>query len=188
MCEAKLITRNAMWDDLTPEDYNAIYDELRPWDAEKGKRTPTLAVFCELIHWDKAASNWSNWERGEGNLTRTMRNALRVAVGKPPLPITVAEAVAGGVDPDAAVWRVGGDDPADVVIFVADGAGVMLQVEGGCVTAQETALRSPPRAARRASAYTPPWRRKSVQERRKAVGKTWDELIEFALSAHEGRF
>jgi hypothetical protein len=124
-----LITRDAMWDDLSADDYQAIYDELRPFDASEGKRVPAIRKFCEAIGWDKAPANWTNWEQGQGNLTRTMRNALRRAVGKAELPPTVADAVAAGASPDAAVWAVG-EGVAEHVIMVADGEPITLHVNG----------------------------------------------------------
>jgi hypothetical protein len=124
-----LVTRNAMWDDLSADDYQAIYDELRPFDADAKKRLPSIRPFCELIGWDKAPANWTNWEQGQGNLTRAMRNALRRAVGKAELPMTLTEAVTAGASQDASVWSVG-EGVAEHVIMVADGDPVTLHVNG----------------------------------------------------------
>lgn len=129
MTPVTLVTRDATLDDLSMADYQAIYDELRPFDASEGKRVPAIRKFCDAIGWDKAPANWTNWEQGQGNLTRTMRNALRKAVGLPELPPTVADAVAVGASPDAAVWSVG-EGVAEHVIMVADGAPVLLHVNG----------------------------------------------------------
>jgi hypothetical protein len=101
MTTVSLLTRNAATDDLTVEDYQQIYAELR-------EQRP-LREFVELIASQYSIAWWSKWEAGDIRLTRRARNELRRAVALPQLPPAVAELLADPsvVSPDAAVYAVG---------------------------------------------------------------------------------
>ncbi len=189
MTPVTLVTRDATLDDLSMVDYQAIYDELRPFDASEGKRVPAIRKFCEAIGWDKAPANWTNWEQGQGNLTRTMRNALRKAVGLPELPPTVADAVAVGASPDAAVWSVG-EGVAEHVIMVADGEPITLHVNGSVSVMKSafvTEVTSHQERLRERTRYIRPCATETQDLRREAVGASWAEIIEAGLHAVEMR-
>ena len=189
MTPVTLVTRNAMWDDLSADDYQAIYDELRPFDANAKKRLPSIRPFCELIGWDKAPANWTNWEQGQGNLTRAMRNALRRAVGKAELPMTLTEAVTAGASQDASVWSVG-EGVAEHVIMVADGESITLHVNGSVSvmrTAFVTEVTGTQERTRRRKRVIRPCATETQDLRREAVGANWSEIIEDGLAVREAK-
>lgn len=190
MTAITLVTHDATLDDLSAADYQAIYDELRPFDATENKRVPAIRKFCEAIGWDKAPANWTNWEQGQGNLTRSMRNALRKAVGLPELPMTLTEAVTNGASPDASVWAVG-EGVAEHVIMVADGAPVMLHVNGSVTIAQEPTVTPVTNGKvernRTRSTYVRPCATASQEGRRIATGASWAEIIEAGLQVKEAK-
>ena len=121
-----LVTRDATLDDLSAQDYRDIYVELRRLDMEPKERL-SYADLIDLIHSQYSKAQWAKYDSGETSLNRTMRSELRVAMGKPPLPPTVAEAAAQ-TSPDAAVWSVG-DGVPEHVIMVSD-TPVTLYVNG----------------------------------------------------------
>lgn len=110
-------------DDLTDADYRDIYDELRV--------KCSLDTFVVTIGSAVSKAWWSKYERGEATLTRSRRAELRAAVGLPPLPPAVADALAN-VDPDASVYQVGGQRASRVVLVGADVSAVNLRLNGAC--------------------------------------------------------
>jgi len=102
-------------DTLSDEDYHDIYIELR--------KKMSLRRFAEFIHSAYSFGWWGKYEAGKATLGRRERMELRRAVGPlPELPLAVDEALAG-VDPDATVWEVrgqesGGRGQADRVMLV----------------------------------------------------------------------
>lgn len=95
-------------DNLSDQDYNDIYAELRA-------KCP-LRQFSETIRSAVSFAWWNKYEHGEGRLNRDRRNELRAAVGLPRLPETVA-AVTATIDPDAAIYQVGAGAPDRVVMI-----------------------------------------------------------------------
>lgn len=126
MTAVTLVTKDATLDDLSVQDYRDIYVELRRLDMEPKERL-SYADFIDLIHSQYSKAQWAKYDSGETSLNRTMRSELRVAMGKPPLPLTIAEATAQA-SPDAAVWSVG-DGVPEHVIMVSD-TPVTLYVNG----------------------------------------------------------
>lgn len=199
------LTQDATLDDLSLADYHAIYDELRPFDPAAKKRVPTIREFCAQINWTMAPAHWTNWELGRGNLTRTMRSALRVAVGKTALPPTVTEAVTNHASPDAAVWLVGQDgQPVETVVMIAGDADALMGVKNGQgiswfnpgleqakraeVVVQAADVSGVTAAQERRkpdNQWIPPWRRKEAKQRRQRLGVSWDEVVERGLKALE---
>lgn len=116
---ATLVTKDATLDDLSTGDYRDIYDEL--------KAGRSFGAVVTLLDSQYSRAQWAKYDAGETPLNRIMRNELRVAMGKPPLPLTIAEATAQA-SPDAAVWSVGEGVP-EHVIMVGD-TPVTLHVNG----------------------------------------------------------
>jgi hypothetical protein len=114
------ITINASKDDLTEEDYRAIYDELREGIS--------LDKFCGLIGTVYTKATWNNWENGKTRLTRPMKSELRRAVALPPLPATLHE-VMDTVDPDTEVVRIG-DQAVNRVILTGHVGTLNLALNG----------------------------------------------------------
>ena len=117
------LTKNAAVDEYTDTDYREMLDENWPLD-EGGKR---ISLDKLILHIDSSVSKamWWKWQKGEGNLTRSMKNDLRRLVGLAELPPTV-EAIAWALDPNIEVSQVGIPThmllvPDDVVISTAGG-------------------------------------------------------------------
>lgn len=128
-----LVTRDATLDDLSVADYREIFDEL--------KQGHSYGQLVTLIGSAYSRALWQQYDAGERQLSRGMRNELRKAIGKPELPPTVAEATAAA-SPDAAVWQVGEGVP-EHVIMVAE-MPVTLHVNGAVTkTGQVTGVTSP---------------------------------------------
>lgn len=117
-----LITRDATRDNLTEDDYRDIFAELR--------QGYTLRQFAELSRTGYSIAWWSQFEAGAKPLTHRAKQDLRHAVGLPPLPMLVSDAVETGVDPDAVVYRVGDDDQARRVLLVATQDAVSVHWNG----------------------------------------------------------
>lgn len=191
-----LLTRDATLDDLSAADYRDIYDEVRLRDPVTGAYTVSLDKFVTLVTSAYSKAQWSKYHNGETTLTRTMRNELRVAVGLPPLPPTVAEATAAA-SPDAAVWQVG-RGPAEHVIMVTTPEPLTLHVNGAVSVASETAamptlpLVTPVTSARKRAQYTArPFVSNAQLSRQKllyslGVEANWREIINRGLDALEG--
>lgn len=106
-----LVTANATADELSEQDYRDIFAELRG--------NHTLRQFVTLSGTGYSIAWWSQFEAGIKSLTYRARCDLRRAVGLPTLPVPISDAVAEGVDDDAAVYRVGDDDKARRVLLLA---------------------------------------------------------------------
>lgn len=106
--EVQLVTQNATLDDLSLGDYRDMFEEVRG-------RTAAGALIKSYgdPSWDaKTIENYRQYffryEKGELKVpNRGMRNILRRANGKPPLPLTIADAVSADTQPDSPVWKVG---------------------------------------------------------------------------------
>lgn len=188
-----LVTKDATLDTLSEQDYWDIYHfELRRWNETEQKYDISGERLCEMIGSKFTKALWSKWgawhnspdpERGACPLNRAMRNELRKAVGQPLLPPTVAEATATA-SPDAAVWRVG-EEPAEHVIMVGATEGVALHVNGA-VTVREIGHVTPvtrPKSKRKP--VVRPTASQRQNERRLALGDSWDEIIEDGLAVRE---
>lgn len=117
-----LVTANATADELSEQDYRDIFSELRG--------NHTLRQFVTLSGTGYSIAWWSQFEAGVKSLTYRARCDLRRAVGLPTLPVPVGDAVADGVDDDAAVYRVGDDGKARRVLLVATQAPVTVNWNG----------------------------------------------------------
>lgn len=174
-------------DNLTPADYRDIYDELR-------SKAP-LRGFVEMIHSQYSIAWWSKYERNDVTLTRPARNELRVAVGLPALPLTVAEATVR-VNPDATVYQVGRAPATRVVLVGADApAALTLRLNGNLAvehpersgtasqdpaqTSGVTAVTRPPRRATPTRAIRVSLTRfERLNAARRRAGLTWDAFLD----------
>lgn len=174
------LTINAATDNLGPEDYRDIYNELRRQDPEEpGRYAISLDAFIQAIGSQYSKAAWSKYHRAQLDLNRTMRNELRQAVGLAALPPTVQDAMAH-LDPNAEVIQVGDDQPRRAVL-IGHPEPILLYINGG-VQVDE------PRAAKKGhvTAVTRPRRGRiavpmdlyrRLNQRRKQAGLTWSELI-----------
>lgn len=157
-------------DDLTPEQYREIYDELRSKCA--------LRPFVEFLRSGVSIAWWSKYERGDTTLDHDRRNELRAAVGLPLLPPTVAAALTA-VDPDATVYRVGHRTPDRVIMVGADmTATLTMRLNGDLhVSTDVTPVTSPPRRAPRKNIHLsiPAWER--LNTARTAAGLSWEDFL-----------
>jgi hypothetical protein len=111
----ELLTENAeACETMSEEGYRDIYDELRNTHLPMKER-PSLDKFCSLIESKIPKMTWSRWEKGEGKLTRVMRNELRVAMRLDVLPPTVLE-VMDDIDPDVKIVKVGNNETSYVIL------------------------------------------------------------------------
>lgn len=194
-----LVTRDATLDTLSAGDYQDIFTELR--------QNLSLDKFLAVTSSQYSKATWSKYERRELELNRTMRNSLRMAVGLPPLPETVTEAVANRTSPDAAVWLVGDGTAQHVILVGAHDDGVTLHVNGEVteahaahwlVNAFDTCVANPPVTEAHSvpcnRGYTASTPRKalirpvaSIEQngRRVALLASWKDVIEAGLQAME---
>lgn len=169
----KLLTVAAeLAEDLTEEDYRCIYTELR----EKC----SLRAFAEFIGSEVSHAWWSKYETQHAPLNHERRNELRRAVGLPELPMTVAQAL-GNVSPNAAVWALGAQPAARVVLVGGDQPQTLTMRLNGNLTvppqnADGTVVPRPrkPATRRQVQVSLETWGR--LNSVRKAAGLTWDEF------------
>lgn len=191
MTHVTLVTKGAPPDDLTLVDYREIYEELRKRDPETGTYAISLDKFVTLVTSAYSKAQWSKYHNDKADLTPTMCNELRRAVGLVPLPPTVAEATATA-SPDAAVWQVG-DGAADHVIMVAGCEPITLHVNGAVsvATTPTLPLVTPVTSGRKRARNAPrPFVSNEQEARQKALyllgsGATWREIINRGLDALE---
>jgi hypothetical protein len=192
----KLLTRDASFDSLSDGDYRDIFEEVRRMDS--GEKALSLDKFCALVGMDLSTkAEWSRWynrERGYADgkaLPRPYRNALRLAMGMPELPPTVADAVAQHTSPDAAVYLVGEGVADRVVLVGADRASVTLYVNGDDTSEVQVPLapqRGVPSGTR---AYRPMYRPVLPPELKAEVeesGESVEELVRYALEMKRREF
>ena len=182
-----VVTQNATHDSMTDSDYAEVFAELREQHS--------LAQLCTLLQSKFSRALWNKYERGELPLSRTMRSELRVAVGLPLLPPTVAEATAQA-SPDAAVWQVG-QGPAEHVIMVASPEPLTLHINGAVSVASDAAtmpclpvVTSVTQGRRRARSAPRPFVSKEQEARQKClysqgISANWREVINAGLDALE---
>lgn len=104
-------------DPLTAQDSCEIYDELRGYDGQADTYAVSLDAFLSVVGTPPSKAMWSKYHRRKlTDLTATMRNRLRVAIGREPLPPSVAEALAD-VAEDGTVYQVGDQPPDSAVKF-----------------------------------------------------------------------
>jgi hypothetical protein len=180
-------TRSRSADDLTGPDYRELYDEVRGLDPATGEYRVTLRAFVALIQAAQAAERtglssthclsiayWSKYHRGEIQvLNRQARDELRALVGRPELPITVAEACAR-VDPDATVYQVGDAPHPGRVILVATSEPVALSLNGAL-----SVLAGAPATTKPVTPVTRPRNRKVISMR----PSVWTRLNEARLTS-----
>ncbi len=178
---ATLITARAEQDNLGPDDYRDIYEELR--------RGRSLRQFVELLRSAYSIAYWSQYERREIELARPARRELRRAVNQPDLPKTIGQAMAD-VDPDAEVWRVGEHRPDRVILIgiEAGGPGLEIRVNGkleigiGCDVTAVTSPRARPKRQSLSLSQNLFERLNSARNRR---GQTWSEFLAPLLEDEE---
>ncbi len=188
-----LVTRDATLDTLSEQDYWDIYHfELRRWNEVEQKYDISGERLVEMIGSKFTKALWGKWgawhnspdlERGPCPLNRAMRNELRTAVGQPLLPPTVAEATANA-SPDASVWAVG-DAPAEHVIMVGTTEGITLHVNGTVTVREIGHVTTVTRPQRTRKPIVRPVATPRQNERRLALGDSWDEVIEDGLALRE---
>jgi hypothetical protein len=179
--------RAASRDALTDADYRDIYDEIR--------QKASLRQFVDAIHSAVSFAWWSKYESGSAALNRERRNELRAAVGLPPLPPTVAEAVAAA-DPDATVYQVGAA-PSDRLILIGADAHEPLalhindnltvlehperRASNGAPESHVTGVTSPRTRPPRKTIELSPERRDRLAALKNEAGLTWDEFADWVL-------
>ena len=164
------VTKNAAIDTYTDTDYREMLDENWPLD-EGGKR---ISLDKLIFHIDSSVSKamWWKWQKGEGNLTRSMKNDLRRLVGLPELPPTV-EAIAQALDPNIEVSQVG--IPTHMLLIPDD---VVISTAGGKVKARP--VTSVTDASRRTN-YRRPWIKKEYRKVLDELGVSWEQVFEAGL-------
>ena len=164
------VTKNAAIDTYTDTDYREMLDENWPLD-EGGKR---ISLDKLIFHIDSSVSKamWWKWQKGEGNLTRSMKNDLRRLVGLPELPPTV-EAIAQALDPNIEVSQVG--IPTHMLLIPDD---VVISTAGGKVKARS--VTSVTDASRRTN-YRRPWIKKEYRKVLDELGVSWEQVFEAGL-------
>jgi hypothetical protein len=166
-------------DELTDADYRDIYDELRV--------KCSLDRFIVAIGSAVSKAWWSKYERNEATLTRPRRSELRAAVGLPPLPPAVTDAL--NVDPDATIWQIGAA-AADRVVMLSPGEAVTLRLNGALQILDEDPAENQHVTAvtpsRDRSNYAGLTVRRETKNRldaaRRRSGKTWDEFLSQLLA------
>jgi len=128
MMDVTTLTKNAAIDTYTDTDYREMLDENWPLD-DSGKRI-SLAKLMARIESSVNKAMWWKWQKGEGNLTRSMKNDLRRLVGLAELPPTV-ETIAQALDPNIEVSQVG--IPTHMLLIPDD---IVISTAGGKVTAR----------------------------------------------------
>ncbi len=191
-----LVTRDATLDTLSEQDYWDIYHfELRRWNEAEQKYDISGEKLVEMIGSKFTKALWGKWgawhneaypdrpDRGPCPLNRAMRNELRKAVGQPLLPPTVAEATAEA-SPDAAVWAVGAA-PAEHVIMVGATEGITLHVNGSVTVREIGHVTTVTRPRSKRKPVVRPRATVRQNERRVALGASWDDIIEDGLRTRE---
>ena len=164
------VTKNAAVDTYADTDYREMLEENWPVD-ESGKR---ISLDKLILHIDSSVSKamWWKWQKGEGNLTRSMKNDLRRLVGLPELPPTV-EAIAQGLDPNIEVSQVG--IPTHMVLIPDD---VVISTAGGKVTARPVTTVTEPS---KRTTYHRPWIKKEYRKVMEDLGVSWEQVFEAGL-------
>lgn len=168
-------------DDLTPDDYRDMFEELRAGRSLRALVEDAGAPAGRIAY-------WSRYERGQYALPDWQgRNELRRLVGLAQLPRDPGELVVENVSPAAAVWQVGPAGPAERVILVSAAGPLTIQldadaqaVEGASLTAQgvvQGCTRTKRRKAMWRPVLPPEWR--SELEKR---GLDLREIIQQAIS------
>lgn len=143
-------------DDLTPNDYIEIYQELRGYDPDRDAYALSVREFMERIGSAYSTGQWSKFHRGLIlYVPRDMRNELRAAVGLPEAPMSLR---------DLAAMMDEGKNP-----FGANGETVLEVVARG-----ETRKRNRPR-------FTLSFRKETgeqINAARQAAGLSWDDVGE----------
>ena len=159
----QLVTSNATQDELTETDYRDMFDEMRT--------TGSYATIADRLHSVYSKASWRKYELGQMELTRIMRNELRAANNLPPLPPTITEAVSIASQ-DASVWWDGSETPTTISMTDA----TMPRNQGYTGRGE----------AKRREGYVSVSRATTAQnERRVALGVSWQEIIENGLRATE---
>ncbi len=171
------ITKNAAADEYADTDYREMLEENWPTD-DSGKRI-SLDKLMARIDSSVNKAMWWKWQKGEGNLTRSMKNDLRRLVGLPELPPTV-EAIAQGLDPNIEVSQVG--IPTHMLLVPDD---VIVSVVGGKITAREvvepvTTVTDSTKNKVRVNQHRP-WIKKEYRKVMEDLGVSWEEVFEAGL-------
>jgi hypothetical protein len=124
-----LVTKDATLDNLSASDYRDIFTELR--------QNLSLDKLIGVMGSTYSKAAWNRYERGDYELTRSMRNELRRAVNLPSLPATVADTVTSHTSPNAAVWMVG-EGTAQQVILISNHDDLTLHINGDVAVIAET--------------------------------------------------
>jgi len=176
MKEPRCLTMNANLDDMTDEEYRALYDAV---SAGKKDRE-----FARLVGTPPGHATWSGYRRGNLRLSRVMKQKLRAEGDRQELPPTIGEIVESRVDPNAAVYELGmlenGGLAERVLIIFGEEE---MRVDGQALVVQENALQ--PRLQARNRGY------KSIALSMGVYGRaiafkaqhqlTWDGLVLLAM-------
>lgn len=164
------LTRDAWVDDLSPDAYRDIFEELR--------RGHSLRQFVDLLHSAYSIAYWSKVDRNEASFTRAACSELRRAVGLPELPATVDEVIAT-TDPNAAVYLVGEGRPTRVILVATDQA-LRLNLNGSLAVKvlQKADVTMVTRRQRRVSVSVQESLWRSLNTLRVARNLSWSQLLE----------
>lgn len=136
-----LVTALAQTQDITDADYAAIYAR-----AAQGRSLRNIELALKSgVSFGWWAKYWTRYTTtGESILDRDRKNELRRWAREnggpdlPDLPLTPAEAIAGRVHPDAAVYQVGAAIASRVILVGADIPAATLLINGHCQIVAET--------------------------------------------------
>lgn len=180
----EVVTNNAMIDTLSERDYRDMFDEMKEGRSLRATTRFIAETIAFSEHSNRFAAglvshaSWDKYDKNPDQLTRRMRNELRVASGIDPLPLTLHDVV-DDVDPNAMVVR-SALPPGRALDFV------VLSYEDdpklNRLREPETVEEKPKRLRRRIKRPTA-----SLQQdgRRRRLGLAWKDVIEAGLSKFE---
>lgn len=189
-----ILTENAGIDDLGNEDYKDICDDIRNYDeSQAGKRK----VLCrDVLSWDKFVlhigsfrykAQWANWRADKANLQWDMKNDLRRAAGLPELPKPVQQVLEEHVHENAKITASNFKDgkwAKYVQLSETEPTFTGLDLANGESEHVELTVKIKPKRAKRIGFMRPSVPAK-YDEKRKKLGKTWEEVVQAGLISIE---
>jgi hypothetical protein len=185
---------SAIPDNLSADDYRAIYDELRARCSLRAFVAELASIYS--IAW------WSKYEHGAIELTLPAMRELRRAVALPDLPPTIPEITADPtlVSPSAAVYSItppkvgglggpgwpggpGGPSSASRIILIAEHLPTIdIHVNSDIALAPSleshvTSVTCPTRRAPRKSLHLSPTTWQRLNSARLAHSQTWEQFL-----------
>ena len=178
-------TANATLDEISDEDYRAMFEEISQGRGMREVQRYILARAGDKLTDPVSHAAWDKYRKEPKSLTRRMKNELRLANGLDELPLTIEEAMED-VSADATVGVLEGttgvldqvvlgrsDDPRWQVLVgrnLEAGDGIIVRDEG----AEERRHRVRKKVVR-------PYVQYETDERREKLGVSWSDVIEAGL-------